>query len=114
MNDIDGLAAQIRLTPADNLLQRGAFNEGHGHVEKTVDLAELVDGEQRRPRQPGATIGFTTKLRHAVRLSCQSRAEDFQSNNVESRPIPPRFPDISLRTVPQTLMSRKWPKRAPQ
>ena len=101
MHEIDCFPLQIRLSPLDHLLKRGSLNEGHGHVGDPVDLAELEDLEQGGTDQPGAAFGLATKLGQAVRLSCQGRAQNLESNDVEVRLVPPRLPDISLGPAPQ-------------
>ena len=113
MNEIDCFPLQIRLSPLDHLLKRGSLNEGHGHVGEPVDLAELEDLEQGGTDQPGAAFGLATKLGQTVRLSCQGRAQNLESNDVEVRLEPPRLPDISLGPAPRRLMSRKGPNRIP-
>ena len=113
MHEIDCSPLQMRLSPLDHLLERGSFNEGHGHVGEPVDLAELEDLEQRGTDQPGAAFGLAMKLGQAVWLSCQGRVQNLESDDVEVRLVPPRLPDISLGPAPRCLMSRKGPNRIP-
>ena len=74
MDLLGRLAGEVGDAGPDDLAERDALDVRHGHEVVSVDVAQLVDRQERRAGQAAAALGLAAELGHAGRVMGQATA----------------------------------------
>ena len=103
MDLLGRLAGEVGDAGPDDLAERDPLDVRHGHEVISVDVAQLVDRQQRRAGQAAAALGLAAELGHAGRVVRQGRLEDLERDELDERLAAQGLPDVALAAAAEPL-----------
>ena len=97
------LAGEVGDAGPDDLAERDALDVRHGHEVISVDVAQLVDRQERRAGQAAAALGLAAELGHAGRVAGQRRLEDLEGDELDERLAAQGLPHVPLAAAAEPL-----------